>query len=295
MRLPVNDEDKWYIAQGFGAKTGYGYHEALDYNLKTGGDSDLGQPLVCIANGEVTSIHSHTGKPTFGNHIHILHKGAWGEVYSHYAHCRDIYPKVGDKVTEGQVIATVGKSGTDFAHLHFAIKLQPTGIDGIAKTKEDLHKWTDPIPFIQKWETQEDNMPDYLKTLLQEYNLQNEGDVRAFFEKGKRYDEDIKSLKAQLTTANETLSIKSLELANEITKNDALQGTVDELQEKINKIAGERDKATWQVAQLEVKVEELVNRLDKAEGRIQELEGKTPLMSYSFWSRLASLFKLPRG
>lgn len=295
MRLPVNDFDKWYSAQGFGAKTTYGYHEGEDLNLKTGGDTDLGQPLICIANGEVTSVHNHTSSPTFGKHIHIKHVGPWGEVYSHYAHCRDIYPKTGDKVSEGQVIATVGKSGTGFAHLHFAIKLQPTGIDGIAKTQEDLKKWTNPLEFIKKWQVQEDTMPDYLKTLLQENNLQNEGDVRAFFEKGKRYDEDVKSFKARLVTAEETISSKSLELANEITKNDALQGTVDELQEKINSIRSERDKAAWEKERMEIELEAKIEELIRAKQKIEELEGKTPLMGYSFWKRLASLFKLPRG
>lgn len=52
MRYPVGQSgtreeyDKlWYSAQGFGAKTSYGFHEGEDFNLKTGGDTDLGQPL----------------------------------------------------------------------------------------------------------------------------------------------------------------------------------------------------------------------------------------------------------
>lgn len=291
MKLPVNDFDKWYDAQGFGVKTTYGYHDGSDLNLKTGGDSDLGQPLVSIANGEVTSVHNHTGSPTFGNHIHIKHIGPWGEVYSHYAHCREIYPKVGDKVTEGQVIATVGKSGTGFAHLHFAIKLQPTGIDGIAKTLDDLKMWTDPIPFIKKWENQTNNMPEYLKTLLQENQLDTESKVRTFFEKGKKYDEDITSLRTQLTSTNEALSSKSTELANEISKVEGLQRTIDELQEKLNQVGSAKDTAISEKTKLEVEVQKLTEELIKAQDRIQGLEGKTPLMSYSWWDRWTSLWR----
>lgn len=162
MRWPVGKDEadfkkNWYNAQGFGVKTSYGYHEGDDFNLKTGGDSDLGQPIYAIADGEVTSVHNHTTKPTFGNHVHIRHDGPWGSIYSHCAHCQSISVKVGDRVVEGQEVAKLGKSGTDFAHLHFAIKLQPTGIDGIAKTLDQLSMWTDPTAFIEQWKN---TMPD---------------------------------------------------------------------------------------------------------------------------------------
>lgn len=167
MRLPIDQPHKWYNAQGFGVKTSYGYHEGDDYNLKTGGNSDLGQPLFAIADGVVTSVHSHTTKPTFGNHIHIKHDGAWGTVWCHFAHCQKVLVKEGDAVKEGQPIAFLGNSGTDSAHLHWAMKLQPTGIDGIAKTKEDLAKWTNPTEFVEKWKTLPVPQPPMPKTYTQ--------------------------------------------------------------------------------------------------------------------------------
>lgn len=154
MRYPAGKDYKdylnnWYIAQGFGAKTSYGLHEGIDLNLKTGGDTDLGQPLYCIADGEVTSAHEHaTG---FGKHLHISHKGEWGTVFSHYAHCQEIKVKVGDLVKEGQVIATLGKSGTEAAHLHFAIKKQPTGVDAVVKDATALLMWENPTEFLNTW------------------------------------------------------------------------------------------------------------------------------------------------
>lgn len=150
MRYPVNDWSKWYSAQGFGNKTSYGFHDGEDINLLSGGNSDLGQPLLAIADGEVTSVHEHsTG---FGKHIHIKHTGEWGEVFCHYAHCDSIMVKLGDKVTEGQQVATLGSTGnSQYAHLHWAIKLAPTGIDGIADTLERLKLWTAPIEFVEKW------------------------------------------------------------------------------------------------------------------------------------------------
>ena len=55
-------------------------------------------------------------------------------------------------------MALLGSSGNSkLAHLHFAIKLQPTGIYGIAKIEEDLKKLTPPIEFIKKWSRDTEN------------------------------------------------------------------------------------------------------------------------------------------
>src|SRR3990167_1693838 len=160
MRFPVsNYRTEWNITAGFGfaAKTDYGSHEAVDLNDNSGGNSDLGKPLYAIADGVVTSVHNHTAVTSFGKHIHIQIDGPWGTRYVHYAHCNEILVEVGDSVKEGQKIATVGNSGTVLAHCHFAIKKEPTGIDAIAKTLDDLKKWEDPIAFIEQW--MDDTLP----------------------------------------------------------------------------------------------------------------------------------------
>ena len=154
MRYPVDDFlTKWNITSGFGFgdKTDYGSHEAVDLNLNSGGDSDLGQPLFAIADYEVTSVHSHTTIPSFGLHVHLKIEGSWGVRYAHYAHCGEIFVKVGDKGKESDKIATVGTSGTKAVHCHFAIKKEPTGIDAIAKTLTDLAKWENPMTFIEQY------------------------------------------------------------------------------------------------------------------------------------------------
>lgn len=156
MRYPVARDkkeylEKWYVAQGYGARTSYGRHDGVDLNLKTGGNSDLGQKLYSIADGVVTSIHKH--KTGWGKHIHIQHDGPWGVCYSHYAHCDSIAVKTGDSVKEGQVIGKLGNSGNSTAaHLHFSIKKKPVGVDSVAKNIIALHGgWYDPIPFINKY------------------------------------------------------------------------------------------------------------------------------------------------
>ena len=153
MRYPVDNfliDWNTTAGNGFGIQTSYGYHEAVDLNLNGGGNIDLGQPLYAVADGEITSVHIHTGNPTFGKHLHLKFNINGKDYWAHYAHCNEILVSEGTKVKKGDKIATCGNSGTTYAHLHFAIKNQPTGVDGLAKTQEDLKKWENPIPFIQR-------------------------------------------------------------------------------------------------------------------------------------------------
>lgn len=153
MRYPVdNFLSDWNTTagNGFGIQTSYGFHEAVDLNLNGGGNIDLGQPLFAVADGEITSIHIHTTSPTFGKHLHLKFNIDGKDYWAHYAHCDEIFVAEGQKVKKGDKIATCGNSGTTYAHLHFAIKNQPTGVDGLAKTQEDLKKWENPIAFIEK-------------------------------------------------------------------------------------------------------------------------------------------------
>lgn len=235
MRYPVGKDhedykSRWYSASHWDEWRGTYFHGGEDFNLLTGGDTDLGRPIYCIADGEVTSVHEHTTKPTFGKHIHIKHIGTWGTVYSHYAHCESILVKVGDVVKEGQIIAKLGKSGTDIPHLHFEIKLQPTGIDGIAKTKEDLKKWTDPIAFVEKYRSII-NPPmdsDIRIKLLDENGIKTEGQTREAIDHHKGWD----SLQKDLKSSKDTIEQQK-------TSIDALVKSKEDLVAEIVKVTSE--------------------------------------------------------
>lgn len=158
MIYPVNDyRDKWYVAQGFGNKTIYGFHDGIDLNLKTGGDTDLGQELKAIAKGQVVYYHFASHATTgFGRHIIYRIDGGWGTRWIHYAHCLDTgFLNSPVEVPEGKVIAYLGKSGTSAAHLHMSIfKVDPGtfGIDNIPNTLDELNQyWEDPISFMDVW------------------------------------------------------------------------------------------------------------------------------------------------
>lgn len=242
MKYPVHSfKEKWYNAQGFGVKTSYGYHEGDDLNLKTGGDSDLGQELLAVADGEITSVHSHTGIPTFGNHLHLKINTPFGERWVHYAHCQDILVPEGAKVMEGQLIAHVGKSGTTLAHLHFAIKNQPTGIDGIAKTQDDLLKWEDPILFIDKCIAKE-------KEVLNEQALKDK----------------VSDLETKVASLNQAMAEKSLEVNHLRTELEAQERDNQDLSTQLKEARNQRENFRLEAENWQNKANNLQKALDTA-------------------------------
>jgi len=246
MKYPVHEfKEKWYSAQGFGVKTDYGYHDGVDLNLKTGGDSDLGQELLAIADGEITSVHSHTTIPSFGKHLHLKINTPFGERWAHYAHCQDILVSEGTKVVEGQLIAKVGKSGTQVSHCHFAIKNQPTGIDGIAKTQEDLLKWENPIEFIEKCIQKE-------KEVLNEQALKDK----------------ISDLETKIGTLNEAVASKSLEVNHLRTELETQERDNIDLGKQVQEARSQRDQAIRDKEDLETKISNLQRAIDVANEQI---------------------------
>lgn len=287
MRFPYGSGN-WYNAQSYGKKTDYGYHEGDDFNLVSGGDSDLGQPLYAIADGTVTSVHTHITKPTFGTHIHIQHDGKWGTVYSHYAHLQSTSVKVGDRVTEGQQVGRLGKSGTDAAHLHFAIKNQPTGVDGIARTLADLAKWENPTEFINKWKG---TMSDEYGDLVYKATQHDETVKYIYTDKDPRQtpsteiQQHIAGLKSRATDLQNQLVKAEAEVVNrteqvgrlkdEITRIEAIkkdllikisstekivndyEGTIGVLKAQVDALAKEKGSLKTQIAVLEAENSQL--------------------------------------
>ena len=112
-----------------------GVHVGIDYNGPGGGNTDLGFDIFSVANGIVEKLISWDGKSVgYGNHLFIRHelspylqkKYGIGVIYSHYAHLEAFRCFEGQEVTKGQVIAKLGKSGTELGHLHLETR-KPTG------------------------------------------------------------------------------------------------------------------------------------------------------------------------
>lgn len=108
----------YYNAQKFGENQ----HLGEDWNAVTGGNSDLGDPIFAIANGQVTFAQDIGGG--WGNVIRVTHQLPNGQkVESLYAHCDSILAQANQWISRGQQIGTIGTAhGHYIAHLHFEIR-----------------------------------------------------------------------------------------------------------------------------------------------------------------------------
>ncbi len=120
-----------YISSGFGWRTLYGVRDNhIGIDISTGWVEGKwpyinGQPIVASNSGTVTkAIYSTRG---YGNYLIIDHGG---NNFTLYGHCSTLKVGVGDYVTQGQTIATVGSTGNSTGpHLHFEIRLNGTPVD----------------------------------------------------------------------------------------------------------------------------------------------------------------------
>jgi len=109
--------------------TGHKFHEGIDIKAtqrdKKGEPTD---PIFAALDGKVVYINSIAGNSNYGRYIVLEHPQADVPVYTLYAHLSAIAPglKLGQAVTAGTTIATMGHSGTENipkerAHMHFEI------------------------------------------------------------------------------------------------------------------------------------------------------------------------------
>ncbi len=126
-------------------------HLGDDLNGIGGENSDLGDPVFAVADGQVMAARE--GGPGWGNVIIVLHayreNGARKYVQSFYGHVQTILVAPHEKVRRGQQIATVGTGGGKYlAHLHFEMREFITPFIG-AGYRKDTRGWLNPSAFIQ--------------------------------------------------------------------------------------------------------------------------------------------------
>jgi murein DD-endopeptidase MepM/ murein hydrolase activator NlpD len=123
--IPVGKPDGYgyYVYRGFSP---YG-HLGEDWNGNGGGNTDEGDPVYSTAHGVV--IFSEDFRKGWGNVIIIRHayretNGQIAFVDSLYGHLKVRSVKVGQQVTRGQLVGTIGCGPYRMyaAHLHFEIR-----------------------------------------------------------------------------------------------------------------------------------------------------------------------------
>jgi murein DD-endopeptidase MepM/ murein hydrolase activator NlpD len=125
-------------------------HLGDDLNGIGGENSDLGDPVYAIADGQV--LFAEEAGPGWGNVVIVLHayqeNGERKYVQSYYGHVETILVQPKQKVRRGEQIATIGTAdGRYWAHLHFEMREFTTPFVGPGY-RDDTRGWINPSAFI---------------------------------------------------------------------------------------------------------------------------------------------------
>lgn len=135
---PVQEFGYGWITSRFGPRWGgmhYGIDIGIPHNRWPVAPTYIGRPANVVAadGGEVILVVGRSGAPTdrgflgnregggYGRYVAIYHDN--GHV-TLYAHLHDVHVSVGQKVSKGEVLGTVGSTGNSTGpHLHFEIRV----------------------------------------------------------------------------------------------------------------------------------------------------------------------------
>lgn len=251
------------------------YHPGDDYNFGSG-DDDCGQEVKACANGIV--IHTSKSTSGYGNLIIIKHqlgynlkrfiKETYGietdQVLSLYAHLKDILVAVGNEIDCDALIGHVGKTGTQWCHLHFEIfslwkdlanttyRFYPVGWSK-DKVKEN---WIPAYSFIEATK----NIESYEMFLgkSKEYWLQVEKDRESLLTQLGNKEQEFLKIQTELdkkitelTNRNQQLETESASFGERLKKiEDTYQTKITGLEEKLTKKNEEIKKLENRIAEI---------------------------------------------
>lgn len=112
----------------------FGYRDGkLHAGVDISGNGVYGKEVLAADGGRVVGVNAEGYGGGYGYYVLIDHGNGYTTMY---AHCSAILVNVGDRVTQGQLIARVGDTGnSQGAHLHFEIRY-----NGVAQN---------PVPYVK--------------------------------------------------------------------------------------------------------------------------------------------------
>ena len=110
------------VASPFGNRWGKS-HKGIDIS----GNGVYGDPIIAADGGTVVEVNASGWGGGYGLYVIVDHGGGYRTMY---AHCSSINVRVGQKVSQGQMIARVGATGNITGpHLHFEIRVNGAPVD----------------------------------------------------------------------------------------------------------------------------------------------------------------------
>jgi murein DD-endopeptidase MepM/ murein hydrolase activator NlpD len=134
-RFFVGTVGKPWLTGTFGCvrSGGWQMHEGLDVRcLQRDGHGEPTDPVLATADGTVAYISTRPSLSNYGNYLILQHQVEGLEIYSLYAHLREIRQglKIGQTVKAGETIAIMGRTANtregiskERAHVHFELNL----------------------------------------------------------------------------------------------------------------------------------------------------------------------------
>ena len=154
--FPVGKPDATGYYKARGLRLRAPQHFGEDWNGRSGGDSDLGDPVYSMGDGIVT--WAYDVRQGWGNVVIVRYAyrdPANGQVKycdALYGHLDRIMTSVGKQVKRGEQIGTIGSNrGMYPAHLHFEIRHNISIGMGRNSVAADYTNWADPTQFINKY------------------------------------------------------------------------------------------------------------------------------------------------
>lgn len=141
-----------YDAQSFGAvnECRSGYHTGMDINGIGGENTDVGLPVRAAGRGLV--VYSGVPGGRWGNVVVLAHRlpGTTRIVQTLYAHLDERKVSLGQRVSRGQEVGTIGTAGNQYlGHLHFeAVESRCTEAGSVAYHQSGTTNRMDPGQLI---------------------------------------------------------------------------------------------------------------------------------------------------
>ena len=139
--------DDWHNAQDFGENR----HLGEDWNKKSGGDTDCGEPVYAAADGNI-AVAGDAG-PGWRNVVVVEHTAADGtKLFSLYGHLQSMSRTEGPVGRREQIGSIGNANGRYMCHLHFELRSGdcPIGIQAGPGYGDNTHGWVDPSEFIDR-------------------------------------------------------------------------------------------------------------------------------------------------
>lgn len=133
---PVENKNLVRLASGFGKRI-HPFHKGNYKHPGVDFAATRGTPVMATAKGVVVDLRKEsTLQAGYGNYIEIDHGNG---IVTRYAHLEDVHVRVGQKISKGSTIGTVGMSGGAIApHVHYEIIRNGKQVDPVPYMMENL-------------------------------------------------------------------------------------------------------------------------------------------------------------